>query len=77
MNFHLFIELFLVLLPFNYISYVHAATSSSVFTGAIKYKNPKVEKTVSNWKTEVGNDEGSKLIKYIYIYRTISYHIYL
>ncbi len=48
-------------LIFNYISFVHSASSSSVvFTNTVKYKNPKLEKTVNNWKNEGGNDDGSK-----------------
>ena len=54
---------FLILFAFgfDYFSFVYSATSSSVvFTNTVKYKNPKLEKTVNNWKTDIGNEDGSK-----------------
>ncbi len=70
MNLHILIQLFLLLILLNYISYVHSASSSSAFATAIKYKNPKLDKTVTNRKNKGGtdddtdaDDEGSKSIK--------------
>jgi hypothetical protein len=71
MNFYILIQLFLFLILLHYISYVHSASSSSsAFATAIKYKNPKVDKTLSNRKNKGEtdddgdrNDDGGKFIK--------------
>jgi hypothetical protein len=53
--------LILFVFGFDYISFVYSASGSSVvFTNTVKYKNPKVDKTVNNWKNDVGNEDGSK-----------------
>ena len=54
---HIFIRFFSLSLLFNWIIDVHSAAGSSVFTNSMKFKNPKVDKTFVNWKTDGENDD--------------------
>jgi hypothetical protein len=57
MNLLIFIQLFLFLILLKYISYVHSASSSSAFATSLKYKNPKVDKTLTNQKSKGAADD--------------------
>lgn len=57
MNLYISIQCFLFSL--NSIWFVHSASSSPVFASSVKYKNPKLDKYINNWKNEGGNDDGN------------------
>ncbi len=70
MNSHILIQLLLLLILLNYISYIHSASSPSAFATSFKFKNPKLDKTLTNRKNKGGtdddtdiDDDGSKSIK--------------
>jgi hypothetical protein len=84
MNLHIFIYLFLFLLLCYYISHVQSASSSSAFATSVKYKNPKVDKSLTNRKnkgvndgdTDGDDDDASKFIKndktyFLVLYRNV------
>ena len=53
--------LFVLLLFFNWITDVHSAAGSSVFTNSMKFKNPRLEKPVNSWKNDgETDDDGGK-----------------
>ncbi|CAF1246292.1 unnamed protein product [Adineta steineri] len=57
MKFNILHQLFLLSIIFNFISYIHKASGSSVFSGSSKHKNPKVDKSVSHKKKQGANDD--------------------
>lgn len=59
MNLFILISLFISLIILNSICYTHSASSSSAFATSVKYKNPKLEKTVHNRKNKGGIDGDS------------------
>ena len=69
MIFNILLQLFIFIILFNFISYVHSAPNTQNFGSSGKHKNPKYDKKVSYRKNKGGkyadsdgNDEGSKLI---------------
>jgi hypothetical protein len=70
MNFNILLQLFIFIILFNFICYVHSAPSASSFGSSGKHKNPKFDKKVSYRKNKGGkhgdsdgNDDESKFIE--------------
>ncbi len=51
------IQLVLLLILFNSIFYAHSASSSSALATSVKYKSPKLDKTIGNRKNKGGSDD--------------------